>query len=241
MCKPGNPDHEAGVERRSDARRRAFPGHDYPPHHTAGTAVPIPALFLITALVCGGGRDAGPSKDNQRRDIMRGRPFRSWDTDPRRDHRDRPHPLALPALALTALACGTKSPGGREEDDPMHHRLKREGRSIRDQFGLGDDDRRRMVALPATLTAAMALCWTQGTDRGKSDRDGPVFRLHAFTADAVDILTGPDKGGRFLAKGDVAGWARYVFLDDSDERHPYNCRYVRMLRSMRRLGTWPPA
>lgn len=120
------------------------------------------------------------------------------DPDPG-DHRG----LFFGLLPLVLLACGSKSPGGREEDDPMHHRLKREGKTLRDQLGLGGngDDRKRR-----------------------------------FVADAWDILTGPTKGGRFLAAHDARGWFHYVFLDESVERHPYNCRYVRMLRAVRGVG-----
>lgn len=178
---------------------------------------------------------SGPSKEELRRDIMRGRPFRGWDLDPRRDSNDRPHPMiAVTVLALTALACGKKSPGGREEDDPMHGWLSREGKNMRDQKGLGGNGH-RLAGLPGALTAALAVCWTQGTDKGK-DRDGPVFRLHAFTADAVDILTGAEQGGRFLAEGDWTGWAHYVFWDTSDARHPYNCRYKRTVLALRAIG-----
>lgn len=109
----------------------------------------------------------------------------------------------LTVIALAALACGTKRPGGREEDDPMHHRLKKEGGELRRWLG------------------------------GKDDGDGRRFAPVRFTADAVGILVGRNGGGRFLRRGDLTGWAHYVFLDDSVERHPYNCRYVRALRFLR--------
>lgn len=52
-------------------------------------------------------------------------------------------------------------------------------------------------------------------------------------ADAWAILFSPGQGGRFIAQRDVRGWARWVFLDESPERHPFNCRYVRTLRALR--------
>lgn len=192
-----------------------------------------PTLLVLTALACGGGgKDSGPSKEDQRRDLMKGDPFKRWDTDPRGHQPRRPSFMIAPILALTALACG-KGGGGDvppEGDDPMHHRLRRE------LGGKHDQERGRggwsfASALPALIVAC---------DSGGKP-DGPVFRLRAFTADAVDILAGPTKGGRFLEQRDLSGWARYVFLDVSPERHPYNCRYKRTVLAIRRLGAWPPA
>lgn len=54
--------------------------------------------------------------------------------------------FALLGLPLLLVACQSK-PGGREEDDPMHWRLKGTGRAVRDQLDKGGnghrDDKKR--------------------------------------------------------------------------------------------------
>jgi len=64
-------------------------------------------------------------------------------------------------------------------------------------------------------------------------------RKRLFITDAGRILFGADGGGRYITARDPGGWFRYVFLDI--DRHPFECRYVRFLRCVRRLGVWPPA
>lgn len=148
--------------------------------------------------------------DDQVNEAMKGHPFSSWDTDPRRGrfsalpllalvalacqpdsggngHNDRKggkaldkrkgktstlppigggnghgneptwwSPLvALPLLAATVLACD-KTPGGREEDDPMHHYLQRKGKERREgNGGIGD-----LLRIVPTLAAVWAMCDT---------------------------------------------------------------------------------
>lgn len=143
-------------------------------------------------------------------------------------------------LVLMTLACGSKPSGGRKEDDQMRDALKEEGRALRRL--LGTDDRFVLTPLALVLMAC------GGGKGGPSERDredmphrGPARDKRPpnpfpFMADAWSILFGPTQGGQFLSKRDVAGWARWVFLDDSVERHPFNCKYVRMLRFIRGLG-----
>jgi hypothetical protein len=49
-------------------------------------------------------------------------------------------------------------------------------------------------------------------------------------AKMVRVLFGRSRGGAFLRRGDLRGWARYVFLDES--RHAGDCLYVRGLRKL---------
>lgn len=194
--------------------------------HSPMSVLAAAPLLVLIALACGSSGGDGQSQEDQRRDLMKGDPFKRWDTSPRGHQRRRPNAMVAPVLALTALACG-KGGGGDvppEDGDPMHHRLRRE-------LGGKHDQERGRWAFMAALPALIAACDAGG------QKEGPVFRLRHFTADAVDILTGPSKGGRFLADHDVAGWAHYVFLDDSLERHPFNCRYVRTLRFLRGVKT----
>lgn len=152
-----------------------------------------------------------------------------------------------PLLLATMLACGGgKSPSERDRRDMPHRAPAR--------------DKRPPNLFPfAVLLGLVSLaCGSKGPGGGDTGSDdlrkaydeegdalrkllgpNPPRRRHrfaGFTLDAVDILTGPEQGGRYLAARDYRGWVRYVFLDDSVERHPFNCRYVRMLRAVRGVG-----
>jgi hypothetical protein len=110
-------------------------------------------------------------------------------------------------LGLVSLACRSKGSGGGDTGgDDLRKAYDEEGDALRKLLGPNPPRRDRR------------------------------HRFAGFTLDAVNILTGPTKGGRFLAARDYRGWARYVFLDDSAERHRFNCRYVRMLRAVRGVG-----
>lgn len=172
-----------------------------------------------------------------------------------RDHENRPPRKPGPfetghwtiALALIQLALACFGHDQRQDDKVDREILEKRKREGRGKPSMGNapparrwhqDKPRGWWFTPTDPEVDDLMC---GQREGTTPDGGRSFRLSSgpvkFAADAWAILFSAGQGGHYLARRDLRGWARYVFLDDSVGRHPYNCRYVRMLRFVRGVRT----